>query len=430
MKELFKTLIKDFQVSLPRKDVIQRDLKIPVNSGKIITLTGSRRCGKTYYFYSIINQLIKKKGILERILYINFEDERLNLNSADLQLILDAYNELYPENINKEIYLFFDEIQEVTGWEKYITRIYNSISKNIFITGSSSKMLSTEIATQLRGRSISYVLYPLSFREYCRFHKISTDDIYSTQNRTTIHSAFNKYLNEGGYPETVNCELELQRKILQSYFDVMIFRDIVERHNIKNSLVLKHFIKQMMNTVSSEFSINKIYNDLKSNGFQTSKDKLYSYLEFCRDCFLLYVVFQNEQSYRKQQKKNKKSYVIDNGLLSTINYTFSKDKGKQLENLVYLHLIRLYEQVYFFRNGFECDFLIKENENITKIFQVCYDLSENVARNRELKALVKISKLYPDAELIILTQDEEIEVIIKDKKIKILPTWKWCLLNS
>jgi uncharacterized protein len=427
MKEVFKQIIKEFQVQIPRKKVFKRDLKIPTDSNKIIALIGTRRCGKTYYFYSMINDLLVKGIKPQQIIYINFEDERLNLKSNDLQSVLDAYYELYPANRSEDIYLFFDEIQEVENWEKFITRIYSSVSKKIFITGSSSKMLSSEIATQLRGRSISYTLYPLSLNEYCGFANISTEDIYSSRNRAAVQSAFNKYLFEGGYPETVNCEPEIQKKILQSYFDVMIFRDIVERYNIKNSIVLKRFIKQMMSTVSSEFSINKIYNDLKSNGFHTSKDKLYSYLEYCRDCFLFFVVHQNEISYRKQQKKNKKIYAADNGLLSAINYTFSQNKGKQLENLIFLHLIKRYEQVHYYHNGFECDFLIKENEQITKIIQVCYDISNTVTRKREIGALIKLSEIYPEADLLLLNSNEEIDVMIEENRIQIIPAWKWCL---
>ncbi len=426
MKDIFKMLIKGFQTQIPIKEVCKRDLKIPADTNKIIALTGTRRCGKTYYFYAMINKLLTKEIKPEQILYINFEDERLDLKSPDMQSILDAYYELYPGARDEEIFIFFDEIQEVENWEKFVARLYSSVTKKIFITGSTSKMISSEIATQLRGRSISYTLYPLSFKEYCRFANISVEDVYSPRNRAVIKSAFDSYLFAGGYPETVKIDPEIRRKILQSYFDVMIFRDIVERYNVRNPIVLKHFIKQLMNTISAEFSVNKIYHDLKSNGFQTSKDKLYSYLDFCRDCFLFFVVHQNEKSYRKQQKNNKKIYAVDNGLLSTINYAFSQNNGRQLENLVYLHLIRKYEHVHYYYNGFECDFLIKENENISIIIQVCFDISNTQTRKREIDALLRLSEIYPDADLILLNMEEEVEVMIAERRIKIIPAWKWC----
>jgi len=427
MKDVFKMIIRGFQTQIPKKDVCRRDLKIPIDTNKIIALTGTRRCGKTFYFFALINQLLETGIKPEQILYINFEDERLDLKSKDLQSILDAYFELYPEIQNEDIFFFFDEIQEVENWEKFIARIYSSVSKKIFITGSTSKMISSEIATQLRGRSLSYTLYPLSLNEYCRFMDLSPKDIYSPRNRAIIKSAFDNYLFAGGYPETVKFEPEIQRKILQSYFDVMIFRDIVERYNVRNPIVLKHFIKQLMNTVSAEFSIHKIYQNLKSNGFQTSKDKLYSYLDYGRDCFLFFVVHQNEKSYRKQQKNKKKIYAVDNGLLSTVNYTFSQDKGRQLENLIFLHLIRKYEHVFYYHNGFECDFLIKENEQVSIIVQVCFDISDTQTRKREIDALLKLSEIYPDSDLILLNIEEDVEVMIDKKRIQIIPAWKWCL---
>lgn len=171
MKELFKTIIKDFQKSLPRTDVIPRDLHVPLESKKIISLTGSRRSGKTFYLFQLINSLVQR-GETDKVIYINFEDERLELSASQLQLIFDAYFELYPENYNSSLYLFLDEIQVIEGWEKFVRRVYDSFTKNIYITGSSSRMLGRDLATSLRGRNLLYNLYPLSFKEYCKFQNV------------------------------------------------------------------------------------------------------------------------------------------------------------------------------------------------------------------------------------------------------------------
>ena len=211
-KEIIKTIIRDFHnFSLPK--LFQRDLEIPTKTQKIISLIGVRRAGKTSIFLNLIKNLIKKKGISkEKIIYINFEDERLVLNSDDLNLILQAYMDLYP-NINlNECYIFFDEIQNILFWEKFIRRIYDTVTKNIFITGSNSKFLSTDIATSLRGRTISYEIYPLSFKEYLNFNKIKVD-LYSSKSISQINHYLLKYLNSGGFPELISCDIKLHNKI-------------------------------------------------------------------------------------------------------------------------------------------------------------------------------------------------------------------------
>ncbi|HHM21012.1 MAG TPA: hypothetical protein ENJ20_03215, partial [Bacteroidetes bacterium] len=238
MKNLFKTLIRDFQnQKLP--DFQKRELRVPLFSKKIITITGVRRCGKTWYLYQLIAELLQKTSI-ENIVYINFEDERLNMGAGDFQSLLDAYFELYPDNEN-DLFFFFDEIQNVQGWEKFVRRVYDTVSKHIFITGSSSKLLSREIATSLRGRAVSFELFPFSFKEYLTAHAINTEDVYSTKNKAKINALFEHYLFEGGFPEIALYSPEMRKKTLQSYFDVMLYRDLLERYNIKNIIALKYF---------------------------------------------------------------------------------------------------------------------------------------------------------------------------------------------
>jgi len=192
MKEILKTIIKDWQRTFPRAGVWERNLQVPLDSQKIISLIGPRRCGKTYYVYQLINRLLAREPNVKMI-YLNFEDERLTLTSAQLHLILEAYYELYPENYGQELYLFFDEIQEIEGWEKFVRRMYDTVTKNIFLTGSSAKILGKEIATSLRGRNLVYHLFPLSFEEYCRFQNLDVRDVYSTHARAVLKTQFEKY---------------------------------------------------------------------------------------------------------------------------------------------------------------------------------------------------------------------------------------------
>lgn len=248
-------------------------------------MIGPRRCGKTYFFYSLINKLLQDGIAKEQILYFNFEDERFDFNASKLQILLDAYFELFPKNVDQKFYCFFDEIQQVDNWEKFLRRIKDSFDPYIYITESSSKMLSSDIATALRGRSIVFNLYPFSFREFCTHLNVPTNELHSTRSSAMLPSYFQDYLLNGGYPETIKQPENIKSRILQSYFNVMIYKDIIERFNVSNHIALKQFIKQLSATITAEFSINKIYNDLKSNQINVSKNQLYEFLEYSQDCF-------------------------------------------------------------------------------------------------------------------------------------------------
>ena len=426
MKEIFKTIITDWQRALPRSDVRQRNLEVPLDSGKIVSLVGPRRCGKTFYLFQLMNTLFSR-GEGSKIVYINFEDERLDLTSAQLHLILDAYYELYPENYGKALYLFFDEIQEIEGWEKFVRRLYDTVTRNIFLTGSSAKMLGKEIAASLRGRNISYNLLPLSFEEYCKFQNLHVAEVYSTQAKAVFKSQFEKYLRFGGYPETVFMEGELIQRTLQSYFDVMLFRDIVERHQISNALVLKHFLKKVMNNVSQSLSVHKFYNELKSQGISISKNVIYEYLDYGIDCFLLFVLFPYEPSIVRQQVRARKAYAVDTGLVNAVTFRYSEEKGKLLENLVFLQLIREGNTVHYLNDKHECDFVVQNNQVITQAIQVCLALNDEATRQREIRGLLHAAKRFDLQEACILTLDEEDEIEVEGKKIIVRPCWKWLL---
>ncbi len=428
MKEIFKTIISDFQNILPMKDVKQRDIQIPLDSKKIISLTGPRRSGKTYLFYFLINQLLKKVPA-NQIIYINFEDERLNIGSEHLQLLLEAYFELNPKITTTDIYFFFDEIQVVPGWEKFVRRIYDTVSKHIFITGSSAKMLDQEIASSLRGRHLVYHLYPLSFKEYCNFNEIEHHDIYSTRKRALLLNQFNYYLQNGGFPELSFIQPELRLKTLQSYFDVMIFRDIIERYGIRQIVSLKYFIKKLFESISSEFSINKIYNELKSMGIRITRDRLYDFLDYVTDVFLFFVTYPYQKSLVKSQMSNKKIYAIDNGLVNAVTFSFSNDYGKLLENMMFLHLLRNGNEIFFIKNGFECDFILFDRDQIKKVVQVSYSLSNIKTKKRELQGLLKAMDFFGIDHGQIITYNEKEELTINEKTIRITPAWLY-LLNA
>ena len=425
MKDLFKTIIHDFQQTLPVKAVQPRELNVPVDSGKIVSLIGPRRSGKTYFFYQLINRLLQRISP-EKIVYINFEDERLDIRKENLQFIIDAYFELYPEISSADIFFFFDEIQEIEGWEKFVRRIYDTVSKNIFITGSSAKMLGKEIATHLRGRPLVYQLFPLSFKEFCQFNGVDISDIHSTRGKARLRKNFQHYLSVGGFPEIPFLQPELISKTLQSYFDVMMFRDIIERQQVRNIPVLKYFIKRLFNTIGAEFSISKIFNELKSLGFHVSKDKLYRFLEYVTDSLMFFIHLPYEASVTKSQMTNKKIYAIDVGLANAVTFRYSSDYGKLLENVVFLHFARQDRETYFLRNSFECDFVVDQPGERSAV-QVAYSLSEPITRQREVNSLLKAMHRLNLSQGLIITADEKETLKIADKQIDILPAWEWLL---
>lgn len=418
-------LISDFHESeLP--DLENRNIKIPFNTGKIITLIGVRRSGKTFTLFELINNLTKKIP-KEFIVYINFEDERLDLNKENFQDIINAYVELFPENKLKDLHFIFDEIQEIEGWEKFVRRVYDSISKNIYLTGSSSKLLSKEIATSLRGRTLTYEIFPLSFKEYLDFKNINSDKYNSTKQKAIILNAFKEYLEKGGFPETINFENDILLKTLQNYYEVMIYRDIIERYNISNPELLKRFIQKGINNISKEFSINKTHNEIKSEGLKTSKDTLYNFSKYLEDIFLLFYVPKYDESIKKQTVNPKKIYCIDTGLVNSVSFKFSEEKGRLLENIVFLHLRRNNFEIFYHRDKSECDFIVKQKDKIGDIIQVSWSLRNEDVKNREINGLLEAMKLHKKKKGLILTLDEEDEIQIENKKIQIIPVWKWIL---
>lgn len=425
MKQQIKEIILENQQFNPGLIVKREHLQIPLNTGMIISLVGARRSGKTYLLYYLIDQL-KKEGLApEKIVFINFEDERLNLQQADLDLILQAYQELYPDIDLKETCFFFDEIQNVDGWEKFVRRVYDTKSSNLFITGSNSRLLSTEIATELRGRTVSYTIYPYSFSEFIKTQ--NGPDNFSTQlQRAKLIRLSERFLFEGGFPELTRFEWPFKIKILQEYFNVMIYRDIIERYSISNPEVLKFFIKKIFSAVTGTFSVNKTYNDLKSMGYKISNKYLYDYLEFCNTVFLTQSISKFDYSEIKQAKSEKKVYVIDNGLLNAVDFSVSENKGKLLENMVAMEFIKQEKKLFYFKDLVECDFIVqdKDSSSLTPI-QVTLTLKPKTTRTRELKGLINACHQLNIQHGTIITFDEEETITESSCKISVVPFYKY-----
>lgn len=427
-KELLKELIVTFQESLP-VPVYSRELKLPVDSRKIITVPGVRRCGKSSLFLLVINDLLSSGIKKEQILFLNFDDERLQFNVENLDEILQAYQELYPDISLKNAYLFFDEIQVADGWQPFVYRIYEHTCKNIFITGSNSKMLSSELSTSLRGRTLQYEEFPLSFKEYCSFLNINTN-YYTLPNRAKLLAAFRDYLAMGGFPEVVLAGTIYKERILQEYFFVMLYKDLVERYEIKNPEPVRYFIKRVMANLTKPTSINRIYNEMKSQGVSIGKNTLYDLIVQTESVYLFFPLTKYDPSLVKESSGDKKYYCIDNGLRSILLNPMSDDHGKLLENIVYLHLRRhlsLSGSLHYYKNKKECDFLVIEQQQISQLIQVSYDIHDLETRRREIEGLLEAALATGCRKLLILTMEEEEEFVEQGHTIQVFPVWKWML---
>lgn len=422
-KDLLKTIITDNQRrTIP--ELWERMLKIPISSGKIITLAGVRRSGKTHHLFNLMNQL-KNNGIpTEKILYFNFEDERLHLSSADLDVILQAYRELHPRLKLSDCYFFFDEVQEVEGWEKFIGRIYASISRQVFITGSNAKLLSKEIATALRGRTITFEIYPLSFSEFVSVLSPGLNP-HSSADKATLSNLFDRFMHQGGFPELIKQEDELKDRVLQEYFNVMVLRDLIERYQISGSSTLKYFCKRVVGASAGEFSVNKIYNELKSQGYQVGKDTLYAYQGYVEAVYLNRFISKYSHSVVKAESSQKKTYVIDPGLGAALDYTLSQDRGRLLETTAALELLKQSKHIAYQQNGGECDFVVIEKGNVTSAIQVAIDFVDPKTREREIKGLTQSCLKFHLSEGVILTFDHAEQLEQEGVRITILPAWQY-----
>jgi uncharacterized protein len=422
-KEKWAEIIKDFnERKLP--EIIKRDIDIPIEIpiNRSISLIGPRRAGKTYEMFQIIKKLLEivKK---EQILYINFERADLGIvNSEDLVILLETFFEIYPENKTRKVWLFLDEIQNVLNWEKFVRTSLDEQIK-VYLTGSSSKLLSREIATSMRGRNITYNLLPFSFREYLRAKNIESNEHLSSTEKLKILNALKNYMEYGGYPEVVIYESE-KEKILTDIKETAIYKDVIERSKIRNINAMRLLITALIN--SKEFSVNKFYNFLKSSGIKIGKNVLYNYIQYLNDVFFVFTLRKFSYSYKNAEQSIPKIYFIDNGLLRISGIT---DKGRLMENLVFIQLLRNNLDISYYRSptNEEVDFIIKDNKKIRQLIQVCYNLNDYITKERELKALLKASKELKCNNLLVITYDLESEEKIKNKKIKFIPLWKWLL---
>lgn len=430
LRNIFQSIIALHQEEIPLS-LHERSLQLPLNKQRIVTVTGVRRCGKSSLLHLTINRLLASGVDKEQILYIGFDDERLaNMDVSDFDEILQAYRLMYPDRPLSSVYMFFDEIQIVKGWELFVLRVYKSYCKNVYVTGSTAQMLSGEMSSALRGWPDEYTEYPLSFKEFIAFKGVKANR-YTEEGAALMANMFKSYLLTGGFPQAVLANVETERvKLLQAYFNTMLFRDMIEHYNISASpSVVRYFLKRVFNNITKPSSVNNIYNDLKSQGLKLSKDSLYQWLDYACNIFLLHKVPKHSKSIIKQSTSLSKYYVVDFALAKSVLLPQSEEKGKALENAVYMHLARHLnenEQIYYFNEGAECDFVIANDEGVKELIQVCWELDE-FNTPRECGGLCAASAATGCKKASIVTCNQAQSIHYGDLQINVVAAWDFML---
>ncbi|MBO5707012.1 MAG: ATP-binding protein [Bacteroidaceae bacterium] len=417
-KDVFRTLIIEGQEELQEVDLYQRPFEFE-EEGRYV-LVGIRQAGKSYLLYQRARQLIQQGHSVKEMVYINFDDERLlGMTADDFDLILQAYNSMYPD---KPI-LFFDEIQNINGWEHFARRLANQ-KYRVYITGSNAKMLSRDIATTLGARYLDEKVFPYSFREYMEAQGVSLGKewMYGKQ-RNTIQQMMTTYFRWGGFPELLM--YRNKRHWLNGLYEKIILGDVIQRNGIKNEQALRLAIKRLAENVKQPTAYNRLANMVKSTGVSTNTASIIDYIRLAKEACLIFSI-DNYASKFVEKETIKKHYFTDNGLLSIF---LTNQDTSLLENLCAIALYKKYTsddepRLYYYNKNLEIDFYIPE-EDIA--IQASYSLDDEDTKKREIGSLVALHKLHPLKKAIIITYDEEDVITSNDLTIEVIPIWKWLL---
>jgi predicted AAA+ superfamily ATPase len=420
-------------VETPPSALTRRDVAFPKLKGKALTVIGMRRAGKTTYLHQIRRDLLDAGRNPERLVYFNFEDERLaGIEAKQLHLISEAHARLFPSQADSPVALFLDEIQQVPGWEVFVRRMLDTPGYEIYLSGSSAKLLSREIATSMRGRAWEVTIYPFSFREFLRFHGLESStqpDRLTALQAAEVDHHFADYLATGGFPEAQELQAADRRRLLQGYVDVLLLRDVIERHNVDNPTALRWMVRRLLGNSAGLFSITKFAADLKSQGIAVGRETLYELLDHLVDAFLLYAVPVATDSEKRRQVNPRKVYPADTGLIPVFDRSGKANIGHALETAVFMELQRRGAEVGYVRtkDGFEVDFLARNADGTEDLIQVCADPDDPETLAREVRALESAAAAHPQARQWLLTLESRVPFPDVPEPIRILPAWQWVL---
>lgn len=432
MKETLKEIILDFQVGSFFTG-INRRLSYEIVPHKAFICMGVRRCGKSTLLFQIIESLEKRGISRQNILYLNFFDDRLiDLRHGSLSMVMEAYYSLFPEKKEIEtVYCFFDELQEVHGWESFVDKILRTEKCEFFISGSSAKMLSREIATQMRGRSLSWELFPFSFQEFLDFKNIHSGPATSKY-RHILLKYFNEYWERGGFPEVLDVSDATRIKIHQEYFKTILQQDIIQRFDALHPQAVMEIGHRLLGSVGSFYSINRITDYLKSLGYKVSKEFVGNCIQWFEDAYFLFSIKLFDASVSRRNANPKKVYCIDHALVRSVIPGITKDDGHQLENMVYMHIRRHNNDLFYYRTarGKEVDFITIDNEKTKSLLQVCYSLKNSKTRDREVTSLFEAMEELHLGQATIVTFEEDDVLLQNDRTINIVSAKNFLLAEK
>lgn len=436
-KEIFKVLIKEFHGGTPPR-VIKRDLRLPgwcletaQDGGSVplpaqaVNITGPRWAGKTYYLYQLMENLGGRSESpmpRTRVIYINFADDRLlPLEASELSLLLDAYFELYPDNREQCVAIFLDEIHNVEGWDLFVRRLLDKQNFRVFITGSSSKPSTQSLAGYIPGRVLSFQLLPLSFGEYLAFRGVVlADDSATSSERYKIRYLLDEYLIYGGYPEVVLSELSAKLRILKDYYDILVYKDMVECFAIRNVGLFKGLLKHLITQVGSVVSLNAYYLGLLPKG-RVSRETIMEYVSYLEQKDIISLVPLFSDSEKARQVNPRRVFCLDNGLRNAVSFQLAEDEERLAKNVVFQKLKRTGEQVYYWKDKGEVDFVTRRDGKLCGI-NVSYGRKLDSSATKPLLELKRAAGKR-DTDLAVITKDTE---KVEDG-VKYMPLWKWLL---
>lgn len=436
MRDVIRQKIADALAFQPPA-LTRRDARIPGIRRKARAVVGMRRAGKTCFLLQCLTDRLAAGVPREALVYFSFEDERLaGLETAQLSWVLEEYYTRCPQFRDRlEVTFLFDEIQVVPGWETFIRRILDSEKVEVFVSGSSARLLSREVATALRGRATETMIFPFSFREYLRHHDIETPadpKFLPKAQRSRLERAFRDYLAAGGFPEAQGLSARDRMVMLQGYVDTCIFRDVVERHGITNVVALRRLVRQLLGAAAGYFSVSKFYNDLRSQGVAVAKDALHQMLAHLEDAFLVRLVRLVTSSERRRQVNPRKVYPVDPALIPAFDRSGKANLGHLLETAVLIELERRGCEVGYVLTpgGFEVDFLATGPDDGRSLIQVAAELPDKATREREFQALTDALPANRRAKALLLTltgSDVLAAQVDAPSGVTVRAAWEWML---